>query len=310
MHKVLISAPYLQPDIERFRNELLLKEIEYTVPKVHERLEENELLAIIEDYHGIICGDDRITQKVIDTAKNLKVIVKWGTGIDSISKDYAQNNNIPVFNTPNAFTEPVSDSTMALILSFARQIIPSDSLMKHGGWEKPQGFCLCEKTLGIIGVGNVGSAVARKAKGFGIRILGNDIREIPKETTTSLGIEMVQFNELLKESDIISINCDLNKTSHHLISHKQFQIMEPDAIIINTARGPIINEIDLIRALQNNKIAGAGMDVFEDEPLPIDSPLRSMDKCILSSHSTNGSRFFWEKVHRNSLNRLYEGLEI
>lgn len=310
MYKVLISAPYLQRDFEAYRSELEARGITPLLPKVVERLEERDLLDVIPDCDGIVCGDDRITARVIDAAKQLKVIVKWGTGTDSIDKAYAASKGIPVFNTPNAFTEPVSDSVMALVLSFARQIIPSDCILKQGGWDKRIGFCLCEKTLGIIGVGNIGRAVARKARGFGMRILGNDIKEIPAAVTEELGMTMVALERLLAEADIISINCDLNSSSYHLVSGQQFGMMKSDALLINTARGPIVNEHDLIEALQTGRIAGAGLDVFEEEPLPIDSPLRRFDNCILSAHSTNGSRHFWKKVHRNSLDRLYEGLGI
>lgn len=310
MYNVLISAPYLQLEYKDYQNELATKGIQAVLPRVTERLEEKELLKIISDFDGIVCGDDRITAKVLDAAQRLKVIVKWGTGVDSIDREYAHHKGIPVFNTPDAFSEPVSDSVMALMLSFARQIIPSDTILKEGKWSKLLGFCLCEKTLGIIGIGNVGCAVARKAHGFGMTILGNDIREIPDDTTSKLGIEMVTLERLLRESDIISINCDLNTTSYHLISEKQFSLMKPYAILINTARGPIIKEADLIKALDNQRIAGAGLDVYENEPLPVDSPLRSFSNCILSAHSTNGSRFFWEKVHRNTLDKLYEGLNL
>lgn len=310
MYNALISAPYLQLEFTEYQSELAAKGINAVLPQVTERLEEHMLLSIIHDYDGIVCGDDRITARVLDAARRLKVIVKWGTGTDSIDKEYARSKGIPVFNTPNAFTEPVSDSAMAFMLSFARQVIPSDRILKQGGWSKKLGFCLCEKKLGIIGVGNIGRAVARKAQGFGIKIFGNDIREIPAEVTDELGIAMVSLDRLLAESDIISINCDLNPTSRHLIGRKQFALMRPEAILINTARGPIVSEPDLIEALASGKIAGAGLDVFEEEPLPPDSPLRAFDNCILSAHSTNGSRHFWKKVHRNSLNRLYEGLGI
>jgi len=305
MYKVIISAPYMQKEIDRFEQELKDKNIDIFLPEVKERLEEDDLLKIIEDIHGIICGDDRITEKVIDKAKKLKVIVKWGTGIDSINKKYAESRGIKVFNTPNAFTEPVSDTVIGFMLCFARNILVSDKMMKQGKWEKIKGFTLQEKTLGIIGVGNIGRRVAEKAKVFGMKIIGNDIRKIEDPPC-----KMVSLNELLKQSDFVSINCDLNETSHHLINMEKLKLMKKDAIIINTARGPIIKEEDLILALKNKIIAGAGLDVFEFEPLPEDSPLRKMNNVILSPHNSNSSSFFWNRVHRNSLNMLYKGLGL
>ncbi len=307
---ILISAPYLQPDLAAYTDELTARGIAWVVPPVQERLEEADLLELLPDCDGIICGDDRITARVLAAATRLKVIVKWGTGIDSIDVTAACRQGIPVCNTPNAFTEPVSDSVLALMLCFARQILPSDRLMKSGGWEKRLGFCLSEKTLGIVGVGNIGRAVARKAGAFGMRLLGTDIKAVPSEVVQALSLEMVSLKELLQQSDIISLNCDLNPTSHHLINAATLLQMRPEAFLINTARGPVVHEADLIAALQKGIIAGAGLDVFEHEPLPQDSPLRKMPQCILSAHAVNSSRVCWEKVHRSSLDQLYQALGV
>ncbi|GAH75542.1 unnamed protein product, partial [marine sediment metagenome] len=265
------------------------------LPPVKERLSEAELVPIIEKYDGIICGDDSFTKKVLQKAKKLKVIVKWGTGIDSIDQEAAKHLGIPVYNTPNAFSEPVSDTVMGFVLSFSRNISRSDQMMKSGGWEKILCYSLSEQTIGIIGIGNVGRLVARKANAFGMQIYGNDIKEIPEEMTKSLNITMVDKETLLGESDYVSLNCTLNETSYHLISKPQLQFMKNTAILINTARGNIVNEPDLIKALENKIIAGAALDVFEVEPLPQDSPLRRFENCLLSSHNSNSSPLYWQK---------------
>ena len=284
--KVLISAPYLQNDIELFVDELKDKNIDFFVYPVKERMEEDELLEHLPNYHGIICGDDRITQKVIDACPDLKVIVKWGTGIDSINKKYAATKDIPVYRTRNAFSEPVSDSVLAFILAFARRIMVSDRLMKQGHWAKTDGFTLGEQTLGIIGLGDVGNAVARKANAFGMKILATDIRPIEAEILKAYNIELVSLDEVLAQSDYVATTCNLNPTSHHIITKAALDKMKPSAFLVNAARGPLVKEVDLIDALQNKTIAGAALDVFEDEPLPLDSPLRKMDNVLLSSHNT------------------------
>lgn len=309
-YSVLISAPYLVKDIELFRDELAQNGVDIVVRAVNERLEEAELLGIIAQYDGVVCGDDRFTPKVYDSATNLKVVVKWGTGIDSLNKEYALSKNIPVLNTPDAFTEPVSDSVLAFVLSFARQIEASDKLMKNGYWQKCAGFCLNELTLGIIGVGRIGSAVAKKANAFGMKLLGTDIKPIDQKVVDAYNIEMVSKQELLQRADLVTINCDLNSTSFHLIGEADFSLMKNSAVIINTARGPIIDEYSMIQALQTGKISGAGLDVFEQEPLSPDSPLRKMDNCLLSSHNVNTSPRYWSRVHRNSIDLLYQGLKI
>jgi len=276
---------------------------------VKERLSEAELIPIIEKYDGIICGDDSFTKKVLEKAKKLKVIVKWGTGIDSIDQEAAKHFGIPVYNTPNAFSEPVSDTVMGFVLSFARNISRSDQMMKSGGWEKIRCHSLSEQTIGIIGIGNIGRLITRKANAFGMQIYGNDIKEIPEEITKSLNITMVDKETLLGESDYVSLNCTLNETSYHLISKPQLQFMKNTAILINTARGNIVNEPDLIRALENKIIAGAALDVFEVEPLPQNSPLRRFENCLLSSHNANSSPLYWQKVHKNSIKNLINELK-
>ncbi len=309
-YRLLVSAPYLLNDIELFREELNSKDIEFDIYPVKERLEEENLLEIIDKYHAVICGDDRFTPKVIDVATNLKVIVKWGTGIDSIDKAYAQSKGVQVRNTLNAFTEPVSDSVLAMLLVFARKVIESDRIMKAGEWRKTFGITLGEVSVGIIGLGNIGKAVARKLQPFNSKIYATDILDIPSETTEKYNLEVTSLDELLKSSDFVVVCCDLNSSSLHILNKEKIKLMKPNAVLVNMARGPLVNESDLINALEKKEIAGAGLDVFEEEPLPKESPLRKMDNVLLSSHNVNASPYHWSRVHRNSLDMLYESLGI
>lgn len=300
-HKVLITAPYFQLVIDEYREIFSKNGIEMIVPKVNERMSEEELLSLVGDVDGILCGDDKITEKVLGAASKLKVIVKWGTGVDSIDKEAAAKRGIPVRNTPNAFTEPVADTVLGIILCFARGTIELDKKIRQGIWEKKLNKALNEYTLGVIGVGNVGKAVVKRAQAFGMKILGNDIKDISEDY-------MVSLEELLKKSDFISLNCDLNPISYHLINKKTLALMKPKSYLINTARGPLIDEKDLISALEAKQIAGAGLDVFEEEPLPPDSPLRKMPNVILSPHNSNASLAAWKRVHENSVNSLLKDL--
>lgn len=307
--KVMISAPYMQPVIDEYRHVFEANNIELFIPPVQERLSEQELLGYIGDIDGVICGDDRFTEAVFQRATRLRVVCKWGTGIDSIDREAAQRRGIPVYNTPNAFTQPVADSVLCYILCFARQQPWMTQDMRAGIWRKRPSFSLGECTLGIIGVGNIGKAVAHRAKAFGMRLLGNDPAAMPDVFLKETGITMVGKDALLGESDFVSLNCDLNPTSFHLISSREFALMKPTACLINTARGPIIDEPALIAALQSCRIAGAGLDVFEEEPLPLDSPLRSMDNCLLAPHNSNSSPAAWRRVHENTIKKLIEGLQ-
>ena len=247
-YKVVVSAPYMQPVIDRFRPIFADENCDLIVPVVHERLGESDLMPIIPEVDGVICGDDRFTRNVLSSAKKLRVISKWGTGIDSIDRDAASEFGIRVCNTTNAFTQPVADSVFALMLAFARRIPWQDRSMKSGEWIKLPGVSLSECTLGIVGVGNIGQAVARRAAAFGMKITGSDPVSPPEEFAQQTKIKMVGLEELLKTSEFVSLNCDLNATTVHLMSDKQFSLMKPLSVLINTARGPIVDEAALIRA--------------------------------------------------------------
>jgi len=257
-HSVLVSAPYLKNVINRFRPEFEKHNIELIIPDVQERLEEDSLLKLIENIDGVICGDDRFTEKVLRAAPKLKVISKWGTGIDSIDHVTCKSLGIALCNTPNAFTDPVADSVFAYMLSFMRKTHLMDRQMKQGIWEKIPGVALKEKVLGVIGVGNVGKAVVTRACAFSMKVLGNDIKEIDSCFTKKTNMRMVGLEELLENSDIISLNCDLNETSRHILDKQNFSLMKQKPVVINTARGPLIDEVALVDALEKEIISGAG----------------------------------------------------
>lgn len=308
MKKILISAPYMHREKTKILE--MLKEYDFIAEwiPVEERLEEEDLLPIIGGYDGILCGDDRITEKVIDAATNLKVIVKWGTGIDSINKEYAESKGITVCRTPNAFTEPVSDSTLGLMLNHVRCISRNDSVVKSGKWDKPQGYMLREKVVGIIGFGDIGQAVARRLVPFGSRVLVHDVRPLSQELTTSHNVTIASKEEIYETCDIITLHTDLNSTSKHILNADAFTKMKRVPYIINTARGPLIKEDALIAALEGGIIAGVGIDVFEEEPLSLTSPFRILDTVTASCHNTNSSPQCWGKIHRNSLEMMSNAL--
>lgn len=308
-YRVLVSAPYFLPFVSRYRNEFEENGVEILTVTPRERLEEDELLRVISDVDGVICGDDRFTEKVLCAAPKLKVISKWGTGIDSIDREVASRLGIRVCNTMNAFTEPVSDSVLGYMLAFARRQPWMTEDMRAGIWEKMPGVTLQECTLGVIGVGNIGKRVIRKAVAFGMKLLGYDILEIPLDFIHDTEMQVVDKNTLLANADFISLHTDLNETSFHLISDREFALMNPSAVIINTSRGPVVDEQALITALATNCIGGAALDVFEIEPLPLESPLRSFKNVMLAPHNSNSSPMAWEKVHINTVKNLIEGLQ-
>lgn len=311
MPTVLFSAPYMLPFLDRFRPVLESYEIELIVPEVEERLEEEEILAYAGQFDGAVCGDDRYTARVLDACTpRLKVISKWGTGIDSIDQDACARLGIKIGNTPNAFTLPVADTILAYMLAFVRRQPWMDRAMKSNHWEKIPGRALHECTLGVVGVGNIGKAVIRRASAFGMDLIGTDIREIEPDFVREHRLEMSSLKDLLNRADFVSLNCDLNPTSRHLINAETLTMMKPDAVLINTARGPIVYEVALVEALQKGIIAGAALDVFEEEPLPNSSPLLEMDNVMIAPHNANSSPMAWERVHWNTIRNLLDGLGL
>jgi phosphoglycerate dehydrogenase-like enzyme len=308
MYRVLISAPYMHAERDKVEALLAPHALDVTWACGDERLEEDELLSVIAPFHGIICGDDQLTPRVYDAAHNLKVVVKWGTGIDSINRDEAERRGIQVRRTVGAFTDPVADTTLAYILAFARGVITNDNIVKSGRWEKPTGFALCEKTIGIIGFGHIGEAVSKRLAPFRARVLTTDIAAARRDVATSQRVEVVSPSALFGEADFITLHCDLNPTSRQLLDTAAFAAMHKRPFIINTARGPLINESALIEALRAGRVQGAALDVFEEEPLHKHSPLLAMGNVILACHNSNSSPAHWDRVHRNSIEMLVDGL--
>jgi D-3-phosphoglycerate dehydrogenase len=306
MPTILVSAPYIIPIVDRYRPLFARYNIELIIAPVQERLEEDQILAYAGQFDGALCGDDRYTA-------HLKVISKWGTGVDSIDAAACARLGIQLGRTPNAFTLPVADTVLGYMLSFVRRLPEMDRAMKSGQWEKILGRSLSECSLGVVGVGTCGKAVIRRARAFGMQILGNDILDIAAMLPDFLleyGVQMTSLEDLLQRADFVSLNCDLNPTSYHLMNQRTFAQMKPGAVLINAARGPIVDEPALIAALQAGQIAGAALDVYENEPLPKDSPLMKMDNVMLAPHNANSSPAAWERVHRNTIRNLLLGLGI
>jgi D-3-phosphoglycerate dehydrogenase len=210
----------------------------------------------------------------------------------------------------DVFSEPVSDTVLAYILLFSRKIIEKNHLVRNNKWEKTESHTLKEKSLGVIGMGHIGKVVAQKALALGMKVYGNDVREISRDFVKKTDIEMVNLNELLTNADFITLHCDLNNSSFHLIGEKELKIMKSESVLINTSRGEVVDQPSLELALQHNEISGAALDVFEVEPLPEESILRKMNNVFLSPHNSNGSPQVFNKVDELSIQNLFTGLGI
>ncbi len=307
--KALISSSHLQSRLDQYRDLLRANGIEVDTIARPQFVPEADLLAVVEPYHAIVCSDDEITDRVLDRSKNLKVISKWGVGLNSVDVESAKRRGIAVYNSPGAFSESVANLVFSFLLHFARRVVDQDRSVRAGEWKHISGMSLAGKTIGIIGVGNVGRMVIKRAVAFDLKVLGHDLKEVDPIFVSTHGLAMVSKEDLLQQSDFVVLASDLNSNSRHLMSTTEFSLMKPTSYLFNISRGPMVNEGALIHALQNKKIAGAGLDVFEVEPLPVDSPLRQMTNVILTPHNAYNTVEAENYVHDNTIKNLIEGLK-
>lgn len=253
-------------------------------------LSTNELLKLFDDCEGIICQGNFIDKRFLKEKKNtLKAISNVAVGYDNIDVEEATKYKIPVFNTPNLLNDAVADLALGLTVSIARKICLGNEYVKKGKWKKNSwplfwGDDLNGETLGIIGMGSIGKKVAMRANSFGLNVLYHNRNRLDKDLEKKLSANYIDFPSLLSQSKYIVLLTPLNKETKHLINRSTFAMMRKDAYIINMARGKIIKEADLVLALENNRIAGAGLDVFEFEP-KVNKKLMNMGNVVMMPHA-------------------------
>jgi len=257
-------------------------------------LSPDELKAKLRDVDGVLALlTDTFSSELMDQCPKLKVIANIAVGFDNIDIKGATERGILVTNTPGVLTETTADFAWALMLATARRVVEADRFVREGkfvawGPRMLLGFDIFGKVLGIVGLGRIGQAVARRARGFGMRVLFYNPSDVPDVLRTELGAEAVSLDTLLCESDFISLHVPLLDSTHHLIDDDALQSMKPTAILINTSRGPVIDEVALVRALENAVIAGAGLDVYEREPA-LAAGLLALDNAVLAPHIGSSS---------------------
>jgi len=306
-HRVLVSCPLIQDAMGEYDHQFAAHDITYDVVEVDQQLDEDELLEIIDEYHGVIAGDDEFTRAVFERADRLQVISKWGIGTDNIDHDAAEEFSVNVYNTPGAFNDEVADVVIGYAIMLTRQLHHIDRSVRNGDWICPRGTSLADKTFGVIGVGDIGSAVAKRAHAHGMEVLGNDVVPLPDELK-EIGMKKVDKQTLFEEADLVSLNCVLNKATRKMVGGTQLERLGEGGYIINTARGELIDESALVEALQTGTIAGAALDVFEEEPLPESSPLTEMDNVILGSHNAQNTSEAVSRVNDRAVENLFEEL--
>jgi len=245
--------------------------------------EEEDLIRVCKDADGLLNQYALLTRKVLEKLPKCKVIGRYGVGIDSVDLKAATDLGIIVANVPDYCVDEVADQALSLILALIRKTVFFDQKVKSDQWDFRQGRPIHRikgKTLGLIGSGRIGLEVAKRISGFGVRVVTFD----PYLQKTLEGVELMDFDTVLKESDFISIHCPLNESTRHLLGEKEFQKMQKKPLIINTSRGPIIDEAALIQALIKRQVSGAGLDVLEKEPPDPQNPLLKMENVIIAPH--------------------------
>jgi D-3-phosphoglycerate dehydrogenase len=247
---------------------------------------EDEVIEAAREVDGIINQYAPLSRRVIENLEKCKVISRYGIGVDTIDLVAATEKGIIVGNVTDYCIDEVSDHAFALLISSARKVTELNRAVKQKNWDYKIGvpiFRLRDRILGLVGLGKIPQSLAQKAQAFGIKVIAYD-PYVSTELAKELGIELVDLNQLCSQADYISVHAPLMESTRGMISKEQFDLMKKEAFIINTARGPVIDEKALISALQEGKIAGAGLDVVEQEPIPNDSPLLQMDQVILNPH--------------------------
>lgn len=294
------AIPHLQTEVDRAGVELELATIR------GQQMSEVELLPIIGGYDGVIAGDDSFTRAVLAAASRLRVVSKWGVGLDSIDRVAAEELGIVVTNTPNMFDAEVADVTIGYMILLARQLHVIDRQVREGAWPKIEGRSLAGMELGVVGLGGIGLETARRGIVMGMQVRGADPDPVAAARAEGLGVRTAPFDELARSVDILAFNCPLNDATRRMLDARAIASIRPGLLLVNTARGGVIDEPALIEALMSGTVGGAALDVFEQEPLPEQSPLRSMSNVVLGSHNSSNTR---EAVLRTSALALENALE-
>jgi D-3-phosphoglycerate dehydrogenase len=265
----------------------VLKEIGVSV-EIHDQMDEAETLRVLKHADGILVNLHPLPSGIIEKLENCRVISRYGVGYDNVDVQTASSKGIWVARVPDYCLEDVSDHALALLLGCVRKVAFKDRRIREGGWnlhkEQPS-YRIAGKTLGLVGYGAIGRTLHRKMSGFGLeRVLVFDPYLDPKKITEN-GAESVALRRLLKESDYVSVHAPLNEETRGLIGSRELALMKKTAILVNTSRGPLLDEKAVAEALGSGKIAAAGLDVFKSEPLPPDSPLLKLDNATLSDHA-------------------------
>lgn len=311
MVRALLTCRHLQRHFPHFQPQYAALGVDAVVPEFEgQQLAAAAMRALITDVDAAIVGDDAIDASVLEAGKasRLKAIVKWGVGTDSIDKAAAAHLGLPVYNTPGVFSDEVADLAMALLLGVVRRTHLMNQAIRGGAWRRLEGRTLAGMKAGVIGLGSIGQGIARRVQAFGMEAIGYDVRAAPAGELP--GVRQAPFEAVLRESDVLFLACNLTSENRHLLNAAAFSAMKPGVFLVNVSRGPLIDEAALVAALESGKVAGAGLDVFEHEPLPLGSPLRRFDQCVFTAHAGSSTEEAIARINQMTSDILFHVLGL
>ncbi|MBV7260587.1 phosphoglycerate dehydrogenase [Photobacterium sp. WH24] len=307
--KVLVTCPPMLGMKDQFLPYLESFDVDVTCAEVIQTLSEDELIKLLPEFDGWIIGDDPATKQVFEAGKkgNLKAAVKWGIGVDNVDFDACTELNIPIINTPDMFGKEVADIGVGYLIALARETFFIDREVRKGNWPKNRGISISEKTVGLVGYGDIGKNTAERLLALGMNVIVYDpaIKEVEDDR-----IKINTWPENLNECDFILFTCSLNKHNFHMLDSDILGLCKDGVRIINVARGPLIDEMALCQALKTGKVHSAALDVFEVEPLPMNSYLREHPLCIFGSHNSSNTSDAVERTNIVAIDRLVDFLGL
>lgn len=308
--KVLVTCPPMLRMIDSFRPIFAEKGVELTAPNVVQTLSVDELKALVPQHDGWIIGDDPANREVFEAGRagNLKAAVKWGIGVDNVDFSACKDLDIPITNTPNMFGGEVADIAVGYVIGLARQTFLIDRGVRNGEWPKPAGISLSGKNVALLGFGDIGRNVAKRLLACDMNIVAYDPGYVEYQGLEA--VKPMRWPEGVENADFIVVTCALTATSRHMVNAETLAKAKPGVRVINVARGPVVDEKALLNALSDGKVHSAALDVFEEEPLPMSSPLREHPLCILGSHNASNTSDAVVRTSHIAISKLFEFLSI
>jgi D-3-phosphoglycerate dehydrogenase len=307
--RVVVTCPPMQRTADEWLASLTERGIAIELPPVTQHVSRADLERLLPQCDGIIAGDEPLDRALLASAPRLRVISRWGVGIDNVDLEAASELGIEVRNTPAVFADEVADVVFGYLVMLARRLHAIDAGVRAGDWPKPQGVSLSGRMLGIVGLGAIGRAVAKRGLAIGMQVVGTEPDPVAQMAAVELGVQLIDLEVLFEQAEVVSLNCPLTPDNRHLVNAERLGRMKLGSFVINTARGPLIDEVALVDALRSGPLAGAALDVFETEPLPSESPLRTLPNVILGAHNASNTAEAVTRVNRLAIANLLAVLE-